>query len=64
MAIGRLAAEQGGGIEQINQAVAGMDAATQHYARLVDQATGAVDTLHGQAALLAKTAGEFRGLDA
>jgi methyl-accepting chemotaxis protein len=62
VAIGRLAAEQGAGIEQINQAVAGMDAATQHYARLVDQATGAVDTLHGQAALLAKTAGEFRGL--
>ena len=57
--IAQAAAEQGSGIEQVNQAVASMDAATQQNAALVEEAAAAAASLREQAGRLAATASRF-----
>lgn len=52
--------EQNAGIEQINQAIAQMEQATQENAALVEQAASSSDAMQGQAAALSKVVGVFK----
>ena len=52
-------AEQTAGIEQVNQAIAAMDHATQHNAALVEQAAAAAASMRDQAASLSRATGAF-----
>ena len=52
--------EQSAGIEQVNQAIAGMDAVTQQNAALVEEATAASQSMQDQAAALAQLVSTFR----
>jgi len=52
--------EQTSGIEQINQAIAGMDEVTQQNAALVEQAAAASQSMQDQAAALAEVVGFFK----
>ncbi|EJM95424.1 methyl-accepting chemotaxis protein [Herbaspirillum sp. YR522] len=52
--------EQSDGIEQVNQAIALMDEATQQNAALVEQAAAAARAMQDQAATLSQTVGVFR----
>jgi methyl-accepting chemotaxis protein len=52
--------EQSAGIEQVNQAVAQMDKATQQNAALVEEAAAAAESMEGQAGGLSKTVAVFR----
>jgi len=52
--------EQEAGIEQINQAITGMDSFTQQNAALVEEATGAADSLQDQATRLAQVVSVFK----
>ena len=52
-------AEQTVGIEQVNQAIAAMDQATQHNGALVEQAAAAAASMRDQAASLSRTTGAF-----
>ena len=51
--------EQVEGIEQVNQAVADMDAVTQQNAALVEEAAAAAEALHNQAKELVNVVGNF-----
>ncbi len=52
--------EQAGGIEQVNQAIGQMDAATQQNAALVEEAAAASSSLEDQAARLAQAVAIFK----
>jgi methyl-accepting chemotaxis protein len=52
--------QQGGGIEQVNRAIAQMDQVTQQNAALVEQAAAAAESLKAQAAQLTKAVTVFR----
>jgi methyl-accepting chemotaxis protein len=52
--------EQSAGIEQVNQAIAQMDEATQQNAALVEEAAAAAASLQDQAAALSGTVGNFK----
>jgi methyl-accepting chemotaxis protein len=52
-------AEQSAGIEQVNQAIATMDASTQHNAALVEESAAAANALQDQAARLAELVSVF-----
>jgi methyl-accepting chemotaxis protein len=52
--------EQSAGIEQVNQAIAGMDAVTQQNAALVEEATAASRSMQEQAAALAQLVSVFQ----
>ena len=52
-------AEQTTGIEQVNQAIAAMDHATQHNAGLVEQCAAAAASMRDQAASLSRATGAF-----
>jgi methyl-accepting chemotaxis protein len=52
--------EQGGGIEQVNRAIAQMDQVTQQNAALVEEASAAAESLKGQAAQLTQAVTVFR----
>ena len=52
-------AEQTAGIEQVNQAIAAMDQATQHNAGLVEQAAAAAASMREQAASLSRVTAAF-----
>jgi methyl-accepting chemotaxis protein len=52
-------AEQTTGIEQVNQAIAAMDQATQHNAGLVEQAAAAAASMRDQAGSLSRATGAF-----
>jgi methyl-accepting chemotaxis protein len=54
-------AEQTVGIEQVNQAIAAMDQATQQNAALVEQSTAAAASMREQAASLTRLVGAFAG---
>ncbi|KWR88960.1 methyl-accepting chemotaxis protein [Cupriavidus sp. IDO] len=58
--ISAASAEQSSGIEQVNQAVAQMDEATQQNAALVEQAAAAAGALNDQAAHLQAAVATFR----
>ena len=58
--ISRATAEQAGGIEQINSAVAEMDQNTQHNAALVRESAAATETLKGQSRSLVESIGTLR----
>lgn len=53
-------AEQSAGIEQVNQAVAQMDDATQQNAALVEQAAAAASAMEEQSRQLAAAVAVFR----
>ena len=53
-------AEQTSGIEQVNQAIAHMDEATQQNAALVEESAAAAASMQDQAAKLAQAVGVFR----
>ncbi|MCF7965549.1 MAG: PAS domain-containing protein [Methylobacter tundripaludum] len=53
-------AEQGSGIEQVNQAIAQMDDVTQQNAALVEQAAAAAESLDEQAQNLVETVSSFK----
>jgi methyl-accepting chemotaxis protein len=61
--IAAASAEQGQGIEQINQAVTEMDAVTQQNAALVEEAAAAAESMQEQARELAQIVSQFQ-LDA
>ena len=52
--------EQSAGIEQVNRAIAGMDAVTQQNAALVEEATAASHSMQDQAAALARLVSVFQ----
>jgi methyl-accepting chemotaxis protein len=52
--------EQSAGIEQVNRAIAGMDAVTQQNAALVEEATAASQSMQDQAAALAQLVSVFQ----
>jgi methyl-accepting chemotaxis protein len=52
--------EQSAGIELVNQAIGGMDQATQQNAALVEQATAASQALNAQARHLSQLVGSFK----
>jgi methyl-accepting chemotaxis protein len=52
--------EQSSGLEQINQAIVQIDAATQQNAALVEQAAAAAGSMAEQAAQLSKVVGVFK----
>jgi methyl-accepting chemotaxis protein len=52
--------EQRAGIEQVNSAIAGMDAVTQQNAALVEEATAASHSMQEQAAALAALVAVFQ----
>jgi methyl-accepting chemotaxis protein len=52
-------AEQSAGIEQVNGAVADMDASTQHNAALVEESAAAASAMQEQAAKLAQVVSLF-----
>jgi methyl-accepting chemotaxis protein len=52
-------AEQSAGIEQVNRAIADMDASTQHNAALVEESAAAANALQDQAAKLAQVVSLF-----
>ncbi|MRX09051.1 methyl-accepting chemotaxis protein [Pseudoduganella sp. FT25W] len=52
--------EQRAGIEQVNTAIAGMDAVTQQNAALVEEATAASQTMQNQAAALSELVSVFQ----
>ena len=52
--------EQSAGIEQVNEAMAQMDAVTQQNASLVEEATAASQSMQGQAASLAQMVSVFK----
>jgi methyl-accepting chemotaxis protein len=52
--------EQGGGIEQVNRAIAQMDQVTQQNAALVEEASAAAESLKTQAAQLTQAVTVFR----
>jgi methyl-accepting chemotaxis protein len=52
--------EQEAGIEQVNQAIAGMDTVTQQNAALVEEAAAATESLRNQAGNLAHTVSIFK----
>ena len=52
-------AEQTAGIEQVNQAIAAMDQATQHNAGLVEQSAAVAASMREQAASLSRATGAF-----
>jgi methyl-accepting chemotaxis protein len=54
------AAEQGAGIQQVNQAMARMDQTTQQNAALVEQAATAARSMEAEAQGLAKSVAIFR----
>jgi methyl-accepting chemotaxis protein len=58
--ISAAAAEQSGGIGQINQAVTQLDQATQQNAALVEESTAAAESLQAQARQLAGVVASFR----
>lgn len=58
--ISAASAEQRTGIEHVNEAVGQMDGATQQNAALVEQASAAAQSLHQQAASLARAVGRFQ----
>ncbi|KQQ32948.1 chemotaxis protein [Duganella sp. Leaf126] len=58
--IAAASAEQGQGIEQINQAVTEMDGVTQQNAALVEQAAAAAESMQDQARALAQIVSQFR----
>jgi len=58
--ISTASAQQREGIEQVNQAVAHMDTATQQNAALVEQAAAAAGALTEQAGQLMAVVGEFK----
>ncbi len=57
--IAHASAEQTAGIEQVNQAIAAMDRATQHNASLVEQSAAAAASMRDQAASLSCATGAF-----
>jgi methyl-accepting chemotaxis protein len=61
--IANASSEQEAGIEQINQAIGGMDTVTQQNAALVEEATATADSLQQQASNLAQVVSVFK-LDA
>jgi methyl-accepting chemotaxis protein len=61
--IANASSEQEAGIEQINQAIGGMDTVTQQNAALVEEATATADSLQQQARNLAQVVSVFK-LDA
>jgi hypothetical protein len=52
--------EQLAGIEQVNQAIAGMDVSTQQNAAMVEQSTAAASNMASQARDLVATVARFR----
>jgi methyl-accepting chemotaxis protein len=58
--ISAASSEQHTGIEQVNHAVAQMDTVTQQNAALVEQISAAAQSMHDQAASLARAVGEFK----